>query len=260
MQYEKIVKGIFLDRPNRFIAHVNIDGKTETVHVKNTGRCKELLLQGSIVILEDFRNREGFENRKTKFDLIAVYKKLESNHPLYTNNQTEVLINMDSQLPNKVVYEWLQQLPSDTAYNFIKPEFTYGNSRVDFYMEKFVSEKKLPSTTIGDIGDRPLPEIKQKFLMEVKGCTLEKNGIGYFPDAPTERGVKHLHELTAATKQGYKCYIAFVIQIPGVATVLPNIETHPEFATALEQAKESGVQILFLQCDVKENEVVIKKQ
>ena len=241
MRYEKIVKGIFKDRLNRFIAHVEIEGKLETVHVKNTGRCKELLIPGCTVILEDFRNRQGFENRKTKFDLIAVYKNLDQNHPLYKNHNF-LLINMDSQAPNKVVAEWLAL----QDYDFVKPEFTYGNSRVDFYMEKktTASEEQKAATY-------------QKFLMEVKGCTLEKNGIGYFPDAPTERGVKHLKELAAAVEHGYQCYLAFVIQVPGVKTVLPNIETHPEFGKALEEAKASGVEVLFLQCIVNEDELKI---
>ena len=230
MHYKKIVKGTFIDRPNRFIAHVEINGLIETVHVKNTGRCKELLIPGCTVVMEDFRKRLGFESRKTQFDLIAVYKKTDKD---------EILINMDSQLPNKVVLEWLEQLPPQEAYDFIKPEYTYGNSRVDFYMEKKIS-----------VGIK-------KYLMEVKGCTLEQNGIGYFPDAPTERGVKHLHELAAACKQGYKCFLAFVIQIPGVTQVLPNKKTHPEFAHALEMAKAAGVEILYLQCNVKEDEVVI---
>ncbi len=230
MHYKKIVKGTFIDRPNRFIAHVEINGLIETVHVKNTGRCKELLIPGCTIVMEDFRKRLGFESRKTQFDLIAVYKKTDKD---------EILINMDSQLPNKVVLEWLEQLPPQEAYDLIKPEYTYGNSRVDFYMEKKAS-----------VGIK-------KYLMEVKGCTLEQNGIGYFPDAPTERGVKHLHELAAACKQGYKCFLAFVIQIPGVTQVLPNKKTHPEFAHALEMAKAAGVEILYLKCDVKEDEVII---
>lgn len=236
MRYEKIVKGIFKDRPNRFIAHVEVEGKLETVHVKNTGRCKELLIPGCTVILEDFRGRAGFERRKTKFDLIAVYKITDG------HEENPLLINMDSQLPNKVVLEWLQNLPSPNAYSFVKPEFTYGNSRVDFYMER-------ETGISGEV---------QKYLMEVKGCTLEKDGTGYFPDAPTERGVKHLHELAAACNQGYKCFLAFVIQIPGVNKVLPNVETHPQFGKALEQAVAAGVEVLYLQCDVKEDEVVIQ--
>lgn len=200
------------------------------------------MIPGCTVILEDFRNRSGYENRKTKFDLIAVYKILDKNHPLYKNHNF-LLINMDSQAPNKVVAEWLAL----QDYDFIKPEFTYGNSRVDFYMEK----KTTASEKSG-----ALPN--QKFLMEVKGRTLEKNGIGYFPDAPTERGVKHLKELAAAVEHGYKCCLDFVIQVPGVKTVLPNIETHPEFGKALEEAKASGVEVLFLQCIVNENELKIE--
>lgn len=235
MKYEKTVSGIFIDRPNRFIAHVEIEGIVETVHVKNTGRCRELLVQGCTVILEDFRNHPGAENRKTKFDLIAVYKITDG------HENSPLLINMDSQAPNKVVLEWLQGLPAEQSYTFIKPEFTFGNSRVDFYMEKETDNRV------------------QKFLMEVKGCTLEKNGTGFFPDAPTERGVKHLHELAAAAPNGYNAMLAFVIQIPGVSIVLPNTVTHPAFGEALETAKAAGVQILYLQCDVKEDELVIKQ-
>lgn len=231
MKYQNIVHGKFIDRPNRFIAHVEINGKIETVHVKNTGRCKELLLPGVEVILEDFSQNPG--TRKTLYDLIAVYK-------IYPENpeKNPVLINMDSQAPNKVVYEYLTKTEQ---YDLIHPEYTYGNSRVDFYMEK-----KLPEG------------ITQKYLMEVKGCTLEVDGMGYFPDAPTERGVKHLRELTSAQKQGIKCFIAFVIQIPEISEVEPNIKTHPEFGTALEEAKRAGVDVLFLQCDVKDDELVIK--
>lgn len=213
MKYRTIKTGIFEDRPNRFIAHVWIDGNLETVHVKNTGRCKELLLPGATVILEDCEN----PNRKTRYDLIAVYKDGLG------------LINMDSQAPNKVVAEWLKT----QNYDYIKPEYTYGKSRVDFYMEKD----------------------GEKHLMEVKGCTLEVDGIGYFPDAPTERGVKHLRELAEATKQGYHCYIAFVIQMPGITTVLPNEATHPEFKVAFEEAVAAGVKVLYLQCEISENSI-----
>lgn len=215
MKYKKIVKGKFEDRPNRFIAHVWVNGVLETVHVKNTGRCKELLLPEAEVILEDCDN----PSRKTRYDLIAVYKEGLG------------LINMDSQAPNKVAGEWL----ATQGYDYIKPEYKYGNSRVDFYMEK---------------GD-------EKYLMEVKGCTLEIDGIGYFPDAPTERGVKHLRELTEATKKGYHCAIAFVIQMPGITEVRPNEVTHPEFKVAFEEAKAAGVEVLFLCCDVKEDVLTI---
>lgn len=217
MKYNRIVKGIFENRPNRFIAHVWIDGVLETVHVKNTGRCKELLLPGAEVILEYCNN----PNRKTRYDLIAVYKEGLG------------LVNMDSQAPNKVVAEWL----STQGYDYIKPEYKYGNSRVDFYMEKN----------------------GEKYLMEVKGCTLEIDGIGYFPDAPTERGVKHLRELTEAVKQGYHCAIAFVIQMPGITQVLPNAATHPEFKTAFDEAVAAGVQVHYLQCEVTEDSIKITR-
>lgn len=242
MRYEKITKGIFIDRPNRFIAHILINDKIETVHVKNTGRCKELLLPGCTVILEDFRNRKGFENRKTQFDLIAVYKKIDSSNPLFEKTGGNILINMDSQLPNKIVFEWLQGLSPEKAFSFIKPEYSYDKSRIDFYMERNDCSS----------GDRP-----QRYLMEVKGCTLESDGIGYFPDAPTERGVKHLNELIQASSQGFKCFLAFVIQIPGVTEVRPNAMTHPDFAKAFQKAQEAGVETLFLQCSIREDEVKI---
>lgn len=208
MKYREIVEGIFIDRPNRFIAHVDIDGVINTVHVKNTGRCKELLLPKTSVRLEVSHN----PNRKTLYDLVAVYKKNFG------------WINMDSQAPNKVVKEWLEK----QDYDYIKPEYKYGDSRIDFYMKKE----------------------NQEYLMEVKGCTLEIEGIGYFPDAPTTRGVKHLRELIKAKKAGYECAVAFVIQMEGVREVRPNIDTHPEFGVALQEAKEVGVKILYLTCKV----------
>ncbi|HAQ52495.1 MAG TPA: DNA/RNA nuclease SfsA [Lachnospiraceae bacterium] len=209
MRYNNITQAIFLDRPNRFIANVDIEGQIETVHVKNTGRCKELLIPGCEVWL----NEPGTPGRKTKYDLVAVRK------------DSGILFNIDSQAPNKVVNEWLQGQNYDT----VVPEYTYGDSRIDFYMTRG----------------------KARFLMEVKGCTLEVDGIGYFPDAPTERGVKHLRELTKATKDGYKAMLAFVIQMDGVSEVRPNIETHPEFGTALAEAKAAGVEVLFLKCHVE---------
>ena len=211
MKYLKTLQAKFIDRPNRFIAHVDLNGIVETVHVKNTGRCKELLIKGVTVILEESDN----ESRKTKYDLIAVYK------------ENFGLINIDSQAPNKVVKEWLES----KDYTYIKPEYTYGNSRIDFYMEK---------------DDR-------KYLMEVKGCTLERDGIGYFPDAPTERGVKHIYELIKAKEDGYEVSLAFVSQMEGVNEVLPNIETHPEFGVAIDDAKKAGVNIVFIKCRVYEN-------
>ena len=209
MRYNNITRAIFLDRPNRFIANVDIEGHIETVHVKNTGRCKELLIPGCEVWL----NAPGTPGRKTKYDLVAVRKG------------NGILFNIDSQAPNKVVKEWLQSQDYDTVVS----EYTYGNSRIDFCM------------TRGE----------EQLLMEVKGCTLEVDGIGYFPDAPTKRGVKHLRELTKATKDGYKAMLAFVIQMDGVSEVRPNIETHPEFGAALAEAKAAGVEVLFLKCHVE---------
>ena len=215
MKYNKIIRGTFHSRPNRFIANVYIDGELETVHVKNTGRCKELLLPGTEVILEVSDKPE----RKTKYDLIAVYKEGLG------------LVNIDSQLCNKVAYEWLVT----QGYDYIKPEYTYGASRVDFYMERN----------------------GEKYLMEVKGCTLEIGGIGYFPDAPTERGVKHLKELTTAVEYGFHCCVAFVIPMEGVTEVRPNMETHPAFGDALEEAKQAGVEVIFLPCKVLPDEVTV---
>lgn len=217
MRYKKIIEGIFHSRPNRFIAHVYVKDKLEVVHVKNTGRCRELLLPGARVILEVSDN----PNRKTAYDLIAVYK------------DTVGLVNMDSQAPNKVVGEWL----AGQGYTYVKPEYTYGKSRVDFYMEKG----------------------EEKYLMEVKGCTLEIDGMGYFPDAPTERGVKHLKELAEASGQGYHCYLAFVIQMEGIKEVKPYDVTHPEFGIALEEAKAAGVEVLYLQCSVAPEELRIRE-
>ena len=224
MVYKYIVAGRFVDRPNRFIAHVEINGRVETVHVKNTGRCRELLLPGVKVILEIADN----PNRKTKYDLIAVYK------------QGFGLINMDSQAPNKVVAEWL----AGQGYDVIKPEYRYGNSRIDFYMERHGA-------------DAQGQENMECYLMEVKGCTLEIDGIGYFPDAPTERGIKHLKELAGAAGQGYHCIMAYVIQMEGIHEVRPNIATHPAYGKAVEEAIEAGVKVLFLCTAVKENELQI---
>ena len=218
MKYREIVDGILVDRPNRFIAYVEVNGAVETVHVKNTGRCRELLLPGTAVRLEVSDNQK----RKTKYDLVAVHK------------QELGWVNMDSQAPNKVVGEWLAK----QGYDYIKPEFTYGKSRIDFYMEKD----------------------EQKYLMEVKGCTLEVDGIGYFPDAPTERGVKHLHELAQAQQAGYQCAVAFVIQMEGITEVRPNVSTQPEFGTALAEAKAAGVRMLFLLCRVGRDSLEIVEQ
>jgi len=215
MIYNNITRAVFLNRPNRFIAEVEIKGKKETVHVKNTGRCKELLIPGCEVWL----NAPGTPDRKTRYDLVAVRKA------------TGVLFNIDSQAPNKVVKEWL----NFQEYDRVVPEYTYGDSRIDFYMERG----------------------KKKYLMEVKGCTLEKDGIGYFPDAPTQRGVKHIRELIKAKNAGYHAILAFVIQMDGVAEVRPNRDTHPEFGEALDDARLAGVEILLLKCHVEPNRLEI---
>ena len=213
MKYREIVEGAFIDRPNRFIAHVDVNDTVETVHVKNTGRCRELLVPGAAVRLEVSDNPK----RKTKYDLVMVHK------------QGLGWVNMDSQAPNKVVAEWL----ATGDYDLVKSEYTYGKSRIDFYMEKN----------------------GEKYLLEVKGCTLEVDGIGYFPDAPTERGVKHLHELEQAQQA-----VAFVVQMEGVTEVRPNISTQPEFGTALAEAKAAGVRVLFLLCRIGRGSLEIVEQ
>lgn len=239
MKYNHVVPATFLSRPNRFIAKVCLcDGREETVHVKNTGRCKELLIPGCNVYLEKSEN----PNRKTLYDLIAVEKRYDEvfdwgifplafRKRMNDGKKKTLLFNIDSQAPNKVVLEWLKK----QDYSVIKPEFTFGKSRFDFYLEKIDS-------VTGKI---------EKILMEVKGCTLEIDGVGYFPDVPTERGVKHLNELSDAIGEGYKSVLAFVIQMEGVTEVFPNVKTHPEFADALENAKASGLEVWFLPCKVK---------
>ncbi len=211
MKYSNIVRARFIRRPNRFIAEVAIDGNTEAeiVHVKNTGRCRELLIPGCEVWLSASDNPQ----RRTRYDLVAVRK------------QNGLLVNIDSQAPNKVAAEWL----AAQQFDKIVPEFTYGNSRIDFYMERS----------------------GQKYLMEIKGCTLELDGIGYFPDAPTERGVRHLRELARSVDDGYSAILTFVIQMDGVSEVRPNIDTHPEFGVALEEAKNAGVRVILLECHVE---------
>lgn len=209
MQYKNIKQAKFIDRPNRFIAYVEVDGKPETVHVKNTGRCRELLVPGAEVYLTE----PGSPGRKTRYDLIAVRK------------DNGILFNIDSQAPNKVVREWLD----GQGFDLVQPEYTYGSSRIDFYME---------------LGE-------ERYLMEVKGCTLEVDGVGYFPDAPTERGVKHLRELMRAASEGYHAVVAFVIQMDGVTEVRPNVQTHPEFGVALKEAVEAGVRVLSMPCHVE---------
>lgn len=218
MKYKKISKGKFLDRPNRFIAHVEIQGRTETVHVKNTGRCKELLIPGTEVVLEESHN----PNRKTKFDLVCVKKGGR-------------WINMDSQLPNQAVEEWILNGGLFPEKICVKREKKYGNSRFDLYVE---SEKR-------------------KAFIEVKGVTLEEQNIVRFPDAPTERGVKHIEELIRCMEDGYEAYLLFVIQMKGVKEFRPNWETHEKFGEVLSLAEKKGVRILAYDCLVTENTMEI---
>lgn len=218
MKYKAITEGTFVDRPNRFVAHVELASRVETVHVKNTGRCRELLLPGAAVRLEAADN----PHRKTRYDLVAVYK------------QGLGWVNIDSQAPNKVVGEWL----AGQGYDVVKPEAVYGRSRIDFAMEK----------------------AGQKYLLEVKGCTLEVDGVGYFPDAPTQRGVRHLRELAQAQREGWQCAAAFVIQMEGVSQVRPNLAAQPEFGQAWEEARAAGVRFWFLLCRVGRDSLEIIEQ
>lgn len=214
MHYDNIVEGHFIERPNRFVAKVEIDGRVETVHVKNTGRCRELLLKGTAVFLEEC----GRPGRSTAFDLVAVKKGSR-------------LINMDSQAPNRAVGEWLSQRKLFSEPVTIRPETKYGNSRFDFYVET--------------------PE--EKIFIEVKGVTLEREGVVLFPDAPSERAVKHVEELMAAKRDGYRVFVLFVIQMENVRYFTPNRATHPEFAEALCRASREGVEILAYDCIVTED-------
>ncbi len=216
MKYSKIVEGRFVSRPNRFIAYVEIDGKEEICHVKNTGRCKELLTPGARVFLEESQNPE----RKTKYDLVAVYKG-------------EMLVNIDSQAPNKVFYEWTESYFGKEA--FIRPETKYKNSRFDCYIE---------------VGNR-------KIFVEVKGVTLESNGVASFPDAPTERGIKHIEELIDAIDNEYEAYIFFVVQMKGIRYFTPNYKTHRAFGEALKKAEEKGVNIVCVDCIVTPDTLLI---
>lgn len=225
MKYKKIVKGEFIFRPNRFIANVLVDGKEQVVHVKNTGRCKELLVPGATVYLSASDNPA----RKTKYDLVGVIKKRKAG---------DLLINMDSQIPNDVVAEWLNKGNIFSENAVIKREFTYKKSRFDFYVED------------GDV----------KAFLEVKGVTLENDGVASFPDAPTLRGIKHINELVDAVNEGYKAYIIFVIQMKGVKYFKPDSVIHKDFADALKNAEEHGVNIIAVDCVVREDELNISEK
>ena len=224
MNYPNITSGVFLSRPNRFVAVVSIDGREETVHVKNTGRCRELLVPGCRVWL----CASDSPGRKTAFDLVAVEK---------VRRDSTVIINMDSQAPNDAAEEWLRTgslFPKDAV---IRREVTRGGSRFDFCIEH---------------------EGKTSYL-EVKGVTLEQNGIALFPDAPTQRGIKHINELIACAADGFGAHILFVIQMKGIRLFRPNDNTHPAFGDALRAAARSGVTIHAVDCLVTGDSMVIDR-
>ena len=221
MKYERIRKGTFLERPNRFIAYIELDGRTETVHVKNTGRCAELLVTGAEVYVQESKNPK----RKTAWDLIGVRKG-------------DRMINMDSQIPNRVLQEWMEEGHFTEGIRLIRPEYTYRNSRIDLYVEA---------------GDR-------KILVEVKGVTLEEDGVVRFPDAPSERAVKHVQELAEAVKEGYEAYVFFVIQMQDVRCFTPNMDTHPAFGEALRKAAGAGVHVVAYDCEVDPGSITLDKE
>ena len=226
MKYKgRIKEGVFLSRPNRFIAYVMVDGREEKCHVKNTGRCRELLVPGCKVYLEESEN----PNRSTRFDLVATEKKI---------GDSSILINMDSQAPNSVVEEWLRKGELFGEKIEVKREVTYSDSRFDF--------------SITD-------ESGHVSFLEVKGCTLEKNGVVMFPDAPTERGVKHVKELIKAKKEGYGAYILILVQMCGVKYFVPNWDTHPAFGEALREAERNGVVILCYDSIVTSDSITLFK-
>lgn len=220
MNYKNTERARFLDRPNRFIAHVELQGRMETVHVKNTGRCRELLIPGCEVILE----KSGNPSRKTRYDLICVCK----------NGRW---INMDSQAPNRAAEEWLKKGHFFEENYAVYREKRYGNSRFDLYIETITGKK---------------------VFIEVKGVTLEEDHIARFPDAPTERGVKHVRELSQCVRDGYMACLLFVIQMDGIRLFRPNWNTHAEFGRAVREAESKGVKILAYDCLVEENKMEIQ--
>jgi len=229
LTYNNIHKGIFRSRPNRFIAEVEIDGQLECCHVKNTGRCKELFVPGATVYI----NQTDNPNRTTKYDLVTVCKGDDSTNK---DNLGYNLVNIDSQAPNHVFREHLQAGRYIDSITTIKSEAKYGSSRFDFYVET---------------NDR-------KIFIEVKGVTLEKDGIALFPDAPTQRGVKHLNELAQSIQDGYEAHVVFIIQMKGTLRhFAPNYETHPEFGDALVKAQTAGVKVSALDCIVTSNSLTI---
>lgn len=225
MRYDNICPARFIHRRNRFVAEVERNGQEEICHVKNTGRCRELLLPGSLVYLTESDN----PNRKTRFDLVAVEKETPNG---------ALLINMDAQAPNKVFGEWAKDGAFRPDLTLLRPETTWGNSRFDFYWES--------PTARG--------------FVEVKGVTLEENGVARFPDAPTLRGVKHLEELIAARQAGYEAAVCFVVQMPGMIRVEPNDVTHPQFGAALRRASQAGVRVMAVECAVTPDSLEITKE
>lgn len=232
MRYEKVIRGKFMERPNRFVAEVVIEGRPVKAHVKNTGRCRELLVEGAEVILEDFRGRMG--KRKLEYSVIGVEK---------VTPRGTILVNMDSQAPNKAVGEALRSGRLGIGHVgrpvTVKGEYVYGGSRLDFYV-KDAEEKEA--------------------LVEVKGVTLEEDGVAMFPDAPTERGVKHIRELMRAVEEGYSACIVFVIQMKGVKAFTPNDRTHSAFGRALREAAKAGVEIMAWDCAVREDSMELGEQ
>lgn len=211
MNYERITEGCFLSRPNRFVAEIELSGKVEICHVKNTGRCRELLIPGARVYVQAAAN----PLRKTRYDLISVYK-------------ADQLVNIDSHAPNVIFAEWIRTSGFLGLVTLLRPEVRYGASRLDYYVEAD----------------------GRKAFVEVKGVTLEEAGVARFPDAPTERGIRHLEELCRAVREGYEALAVFIIQMQGITCFAPNERTHPAFAEALRHAMAQGVRVLALDCHV----------
>lgn len=223
MEYSKIKHGIFLSRPNRFLANVIVDGNEETVHVKNTGRLKELLISGTEIVLEESNN----PNRKTKYSLIGIYKGKE-------------LVNIDSQAPNAAVFEAVKdgKIKEIGKPQFVKREVKYGDSRFDIYYERD----------------------GVKGFVEVKGVNLEIDGVAKFPDAPTQRGAKHLNELIKAHSEGYECSVLFAIQMKGIKAFMPNTDMDKIFSNALKAASKAGVNVLAYDCKITESSMTIDEK
>ena len=220
MQYERVRRGSFVARPNRFIAHVALDGETVVTHVKNTGRCRELLVPGAPVYLQEWDS----PHRKTKFDLIAVEKG-------------QRLINMDAQAPNQIFGDWARAGHFVEGLTLLKAETVHGQSRFDFYWEAGL----------------------RKGFVEVKGVTLEEENAAYFPDAPTQRGVKHVEELISCLSEGYEATLFLAIQMEGIAFWSPNDRTHPEFGAAVRRAAAAGVRILAYDCRVTPETLAVNR-